>query len=333
MPWKEQEPELARINNQVMASGKELIVEEYNTLIDGSGAWFLTRKVPFYDSKGDVAGVIGMSQDITELKKTREQLEAALEKSQIAEKTKDAILANFRHDWVTPISGLDLLKDLVETEEDPDRKESLQMIYDSNCGLFSHLNGTKELVDSIEGRLPVTSEIINCHEILQDLYKMYRPAAAQKKIAFELEADSNDWEQELKGDKERITRMLMTFLSNAVKFTNKEGCITLSLSKKILDDGKAQVNYFVTDTGIGISDDNIKDVYESFYKVRESYNTSDLTNSGAGVGLAIAKRYADDIDAQLNCESELGKGSVFSLSLILDCALISSDELKSKLKK
>ena len=317
----------------VIKNNENIMVEEESFDPKGLKIIQLSSKKPILNKNGVVTGLIGNTVNITNIKRVELELKAALVKSQIAEKTKDAILANFRHDWVTPVSGLSLLKDLVETAEDPDRKESLQMIYDSNCGLFSHLNGTKELVNSIEGRLPIICKIINCYEILQDLYKMYRPAVTQKEIALEIEVNRCDWEQELKGDQERIIRILMTFLSNAVKFTNKEGCITLSLSKKILDDGKIQVNYFVKDTGIGISDDNIKNVYESFYKVRESYNTSDLTNSGAGVGLAIAKRYADDIDAQLNCESDLGKGSIFSLSLILDCALVSSDELKTRLKK
>ena len=143
-----------------------------------------------------------------------------------------------------------------------------------------------------------------------------------------MEVNEHDWQQEMRGDKERITRILMTLLSNAVNFTKDGGTITLILSKKETSNGDVVVNFLIKDTGISISEDDIKDIYTTLYKVKPSYNNSDLSESGSGTGLAIAKRYADDIEGQLSCESVVGKGSVFAFSVVLRSALISRDELK-----
>jgi signal transduction histidine kinase/DNA-binding LytR/AlgR family response regulator len=250
------------------------------------------------------------------------EVEAAKNRAERSEAVKQQFLANMSHEIRTPmnaITGLSRL--LLDKQFDEQTTNYLKAISHSSNNLLVVLNDILDLSKIEAGKLSVEQRAFNLHTEIEVLSRIFEARAIDENLAFKLDIDDNVptyiW-----GDSGRLSQILMNLLSNAVKFT-ESGKITFKIG---VSDNKLKLN--VIDSGPGIEPEKLPLIFESFRQA----NTSDSRKfGGTGLGLTIAQNLAKLMSGQIIVESEVGKGSTFSLILPLipataeDCADIIQD--------
>jgi len=272
---------------------------------DGSASNFLTSRVPLRTKTGEIVGVAGISVDVTALKQAREQAETA-------NRTKSAFMANMSHDIRTPLTGIigmaDMLKDNASNE---DEKQHAIWLLESGEQLLKLLNSVLEVVsaDNIS-EADLKEEWFDLHDCLQSLIQLEMPTIQIKNLALNLNID-RDIPRFIYTDRNKLHRILLNLLSNAIKFTH-QGFIDLNVAVDSRTLERVTLKFTVSDTGVGISNDNIDKIFERFYRVTPSYKG---LHQGHGVGLHIVKQYSEALGGQLHVSSREECGSIFSLLL------------------
>lgn len=305
---KRQQAEITNhIDKDIMNVGIPKTLEEFVVLPDGSKATFLSKKVPLHDKKGNVIGLVGISFDITDRKQAEKELLKAKEKAEAANTAKTEFLANMRHDFRTPFSGILSMAQILESSETKsEKKEYLGYISQSAKVLLDQLNEIFEFIQSENGALPILDKQFDIHQVINDISDIMTPAAKSKNLLLEVHCDK-DVPQFLIGDKIRIHRVLVNLLSNAIKFT-EEGIVGLSLSLVKDSHNKVILKYIVKDTGIGIPENKKDAIFERFNRLTSSYSG---VYSGKGLGLRQVKRFLDEINGEVHLKSKEGEGSTF----------------------
>jgi signal transduction histidine kinase/CheY-like chemotaxis protein len=271
------------------------------------GQWVRIENTPIADG-----GLITVGVDITELKRHAEALSSALAHAEAASRAKSEFLANMSHEIRTPLNGVAGLTDvLAGTRLTAKQREVVRLI-----------RGSAETVDGLLGEIldlsrieaelaPVADEPFHLGEVLRAVLERYRPQATQRGLGIRLEL-ANRVTGVVRGDEERLTQLLGALVSNAVKFTD-QGEVVLAAETL----GEDRYRLSVSDTGVGF-DVALKDrLFESF---TQADGSSTRRRGGAGVGLALARRCAELMGADLGCTSEPGQGSTFSLEISLPAA-------------
>lgn len=272
---------------------------------DGSFFYFLTNRVPLYNQQGEITGVAGISTDISALKKARELAEAA----NIA---KTEFIANISHDIRTPLTGVIGLSELLEQSlKNQEDKDKAHMLHDSGKELLYMLN---DILDDVRaGNLretDVKTESFDLHQCIQDLIRLETPATSLKHLALKAHI-APDVPHYIRSDRNKIHRILLNLLGNAIKFT-QTGCITLSIECLYLDESTAHLKLGVSDTGIGIPEEVQSQVFQRFFKVSSSYKE---IYTGHGLGLHIAQSYVTLLGGHITLTSKLGEGTSFHFDL------------------
>jgi PAS domain S-box-containing protein len=317
LPWAQFEAQhYVNDDQEVITSQKpKLDIEEYQTLSDGTECVLLTNKIPLFDKNGDVVGILGIFHDITRRKNMERLLEQEKNNAQMANLAKTEFITNMSHDIRTPLTGvIGLSHYLYEQLEDENTKQFAQWIFESGQQLLSLLNSILDLVsaDALQED-DLSLEAFDLKEIVQEIFKMHRPTIVTKNLYLELDYD-DDLKFQVFSDRAKLYRVLLNLLSNAIKFT-PHGGITLKvkLLKKYQD--KIDVEFSVSDTGIGIEHDLQSKVFERFYRAHPSYKG---IYKGHGLGLHIAKTYIELMGGQIYLESTPGEGSKFYFKLTMD---------------
>jgi two-component system, OmpR family, aerobic respiration control sensor histidine kinase ArcB len=311
MPWGSQAEYLRDIDRHVMQSRKVHTVEEEFILPDGTNRLFLSKKVPLFDEKNDVTGILGISFDITEKRDAKEKLEKAMNKAEEANLAKSEFIKNMSHDIRTPLAGMIALSEsLVDRSTDPELKNDAQQLLEASHQLLKLLNEVLELArfDISDPRSETQS--FNLPELTQSLLQLLTPLANKKALDMRLHIDKNLPEQML-GQPILLHRTLLNIISNAIKFT-KTGHVELSCTLKIKDDENILVNFTITDTGIGMSDDVQSNIFLPFHKASPSFEGK---YQGLGLGLYIAKQFVEQQNGTITLHSEPGQGSRFTCSI------------------
>lgn len=313
-----------KADKQVMDTGVSLSAEEPLYFEDGTKKIYLSKKVPLHDSNKNIIGMLGISLDITERKKSEEDIKAAKEAAESASVAKTEFIANMSHDIRTPLSGVVGLGGIVERKvTDPEIKDNIHDIVKSADELLNMLNEILDVVsmDNISVK-DIQSEPFDLSHLVQSIIDLEKSSVDLKKIQLLQTIDANI-PPILIGDHKKIHHILLNLVGNSIKFT-KDGYVSIDIKlSKILND-EVELLFTVTDTGIGIPKESLDKVFELFYKVTPSYKGLD---KGHGVGLHIVKIYTELLGGSVNVESELGKGSKFSFSLILK---ITNDKLHTQ---
>ncbi|MBY0544338.1 MAG: response regulator [Gammaproteobacteria bacterium] len=313
LPWTKEESDKYRADDKaVMLSGQARInTEEVQTLADGTKTVLLTSKVPLHADDGTIVGVIGMYQDITHLKKAQEQAETA-------NKLKTEFIQNMQHDIRTPISGLFSLLDA--TNRDGNLEEFKDYLPYATKATKELLDICNEVIDfeNVEyGKKPIYSRKFSLLDTLHGAINLNGAAALVHKSTLELNV--NDKVPDVvKGDDYRLKKILINLIGNAVKFT-ENGKITLCVKVVNQQEKQATIRFKVSDTGIGISEDKIHTIFEKFTRLNPS-NAGKF--KGTGLGLYIVKKYTEEIDAELDVKSTLGKGTVFTIDVRFDLPMV-----------
>ena len=314
LPWEKYQSDIYRADDKKVIESRisKLNIEEPQTSTDGSQIVLLTSKVPLFDNEDKVIGVLGIYLDITERKKMEADLREAKVKAEEASRAKSEFLANMSHDVRTPLSGMigmaELLRIVAKDQQTLDFSTDLlaagnkAMEFVDNCFELSALNNADTVLISNKFKLKT---------ILDDITVLMQPAIKTKKLNFNVHYDDTI-PAYLWGSRNSVYRVVLNLVGNAVKFTH-QGSVTI---KATLTDestpNNAVVKISVEDTGIGISPEHQKVVFDRFTRLSLSYEGK---YEGSGIGLYIVDKFIKAMNGKISVESEPGKGSKFTVVL------------------
>jgi signal transduction histidine kinase/ActR/RegA family two-component response regulator len=242
------------------------------------------------------------------LKATLVELARARDEADTANAQKSAFLASMSHEIRTPLNGVLAMAQVMEADVLPSaQRERLSVISHSGEALLTIVNDILDLSKIEAGRLELDIRPFDVAGLTQILAALYGPIAEQKGVAFGVEVASDAigvW----RGDPDRLRQVIANLISNALKFTERGEVRVQVLA------AAAGLRFEVRDTGIGLADDKLDLVFETF---RQADNSTARRYGGTGLGLAISRRLAEIMGGQLWVESRLDVGSVFKLELPL----------------
>ena len=271
------------------------------------GQWVRIENTPTGDG-----GVISVGIDVTELKRHAGALAAALAEAEAASRAKSEFLANMSHEIRTPLNGVTGLTDvLTHTRLTRKQRELVDLIRGSAETVDDLLGEILDLSRIEAGLAPAAEDPFHLGEAVLAVAELYRPRAAERGVALRLDG-VEDIQIQVRGDAARLKQLLGALLSNAVKFTDHGEVVVTARAL-----GEDRFRLTVKDSGVGF-DPAIKErLFERFTQADGSLTRS---RGGAGVGLALARRCAEVMGAELDCDSEPGKGSTFTLDVRLPAA-------------
>ena len=242
-----------------------------------------------------------------ELKQQTEALEIQKQKAYELTNVKSRFLANMSHELRTPMNSILGLTELMleKTDVSERNKERLAVVLNSGKRLMTLINDILDLSKIEAGKTEIRYEDVILNEILEEVSSAIFPLANEKGITFRL-IKNIDTGVIINTDRGKVVQVLINLMGNAVKFTDK-GEVALKVFAE-----ESMLNFEVIDTGIGISEEEIKIIFEEF---RQLNNSLSKRRGGTGLGLAISKKLADILDGNLTVRSELNKGSTFTFSV------------------
>ena len=258
------------------------------------------------------------------LKDKAHELEVQKEKAEEATKLKSHFLASMSHELRTPMNSILGLTELIleDTTVVGKNRERIQVVLKSGKRLMNLINDILDLSKIEAGKMEIHSEDVMLDEVIKDVEGSIAPLAVQKNIKFKVNRKTNTGII-INTDKGKITQVLINLLGNAVKFT-ENGYVELTISSK----NNKILTFDVTDSGIGISEEDQKIIFEEF---RQIDGTTTRKYSGTGLGLAICKKIADLMDGDISLQSEYGKGSTFTFSIPLRFIKVKEEDKRAKL--
>ena len=245
------------------------------------------------------------------LKRTQVELIRSKENAEKADRLKSSFLANVGHEFRTPITVIIGFTQMLQKADISDEeKEHYGDIVSKNCDQLLRLINNVLDISTIEaGEININKKTFNVNSLLDEIYSIFHTQIEAKKLSVELELVKglDDMDSVIFSDDDRIRQVLMNLLGNAIKFTN-EGSIAFGYS--MLENNTLE--FFIKDTGIGISDDESARIFGRFQQVDDSYSRK---YEGIGLELAISKGIVQLLGGDLWFESEYGAGSIFYFTL------------------
>lgn len=248
---------------------------------------------------------------LDELQKSQEALKEALVKAEAADRAKSDFLANMSHEIRTPINAVLGLNELIARES---TESNIQMyssnVADAGNALLSLVNDVLDFSKIEAGRMELAPADYELNILLRECKNMLTTKIVTKGLAFNIK-NNPDIPNCLYGDEVRIRQILVNLMNNAVKYTDC-GSITLDVDYEQLDDDRVLLKFSVTDTGIGIREEDLPALFESFKRIDLEHNRK---LEGSGLGLNIAKSFIELMGGTIDVSSVYGQGSTFTVHI------------------
>ena len=260
---------------------------------------------------GESCGRVYALVDETEHFRYMEELEKQKKIADSANKAKSVFLANMSHDIRTPINAVLGMNEMILREcEDDDILGYSDKINSAGNTLLGLINDILDLSKIEAGKLDIIPADYDLTSLLNDIVNMIQLRAEAKGLAFNTQINSKI-PKLLRGDEIRLKQIITNILTNAVKYT-KKGSVTFTVSFDKTGDDSINLKISVSDTGIGIKQEDIPKLFSEFERIEEERNRG---IEGTGLGLNITQRLLSMMNSTLRVESEYGKGSVFSFEV------------------
>jgi PAS domain S-box-containing protein len=273
----------------------------------GNRKWVWERGRGYYESDKLVA-LEGFISDITERKRIEEELIRAKEKAEQSDRLKTAFLHNISHEIRTPMNAIVGFTTLLDSPDttDESRRQYIDIIYQSSNQLLSIITDIVDISNIETGLVKISRSNINMNHLIRSLYDQYRMKAREHGLVLNFTTHLDDPEAQVVTDETKVIQIFSNLINNALRFT-KKGRIELGYVLR-----GEMVEFFVSDTGIGIAPEYQQKVFERFFQVE---GPSSKQYSGTGLGLSISKAYAELLGGSIWLISTPGEGSLFCFSI------------------
>ena len=247
--------------------------------------------------------------------KLNDKLEIALKKAETASLAKTRFLNNMSHDIRTPMNAIlgyaQLMEDELKGKDLPETSEYLKKLQQSGSLLLSIINNVLDMAQIESGKIEIDENYVRIEDIRQTLFEIFEDEAKKKNLV--LHYTINIEHEHILTDITKVKEIFVNILSNAIKYTPSGGSVMLNIGELACDEpGYMIVRTSVSDTGIGMSRDYLTKIFDAFTRER---NTTKSKITGSGLGMSIVKKYVDLLGGTIEVESELGKGSTFTVTL------------------
>ncbi len=251
----------------------------------------------------------------SDTQKLNDKLEIALKKAEDASLAKTRFLNNMSHDIRTPMNVIlghaQLMENELKGKGMPEMLEHLEKLQQSGNLLLAIINNVLDMAKIESGRMELDENYCRIEAVWKSLFAVFDEKARKKNIA--LHYTMNVEHEHVLTDVTKVKEILVNILSNSIKYTPVGGSVMVDVDELSCDESGYMIERIrVSDTGIGMSQDYLKKIFEAF--TREQ-NTTKSKIAGTGLGMSIVKKYVDLLGGTINVESELGKGSTFTVTL------------------
>ncbi|MFZ5485134.1 MAG: MHYT domain-containing protein [Pseudomonadota bacterium] len=286
---------------------------------------------PIRQPNGEVSHYLAIQQDITEQKRIEQELarhrhhleelvsqrtielDAALSRAEAASRSKSTFLANMSHEIRTPMNAILGLTHILQAGAlNPDQQGKLAKIASAAKHLLNIINDILDLSKIEAGRMSLDIHEFKRAELVDNVASMMEDRLRDREVSFHV--DMADLPDRMRGDLTRLTQILINYLSNAAKFTER-GHITLRGFPVEENDTGHMIRFEVEDTGIGVTSDKLAKIFDAF---EQADSSTTRTYGGTGLGLAINKRLAQLMAGDTGASSTAGQGSLFWATVWLE---------------
>lgn len=311
---------------------------DYRQVVEGEERWYRMHVIaasflPNGEPSHVVMAVMDVDNQVRKDIQQKEAVEEALVEAEKANKAKSTFLSNMSHDIRTPMNAIIGFTTLAQSHvTDVELVESyLDKIMSASRHLLSLINDVLDMSRIESGKIQIQEDEVSLLDVIQDVENLIQPIAEEQNQTFII--NTNITNNYIYCDKLRLNQVLINLLGNAIKFTPKEGTITLDIHQEMVAPSGYGVYIFkVEDTGIGIAEEFIDKIFQAFEREK---GTTISGIQGTGLGLSITKSIVELMGGKITVESELGKGTVFTVKVVfmlqdVDENTISVEELEQQ---
>ena len=280
--------------------------EAIHRLADGS-----RREVEIFSSRVEIDGkelLHSIIHDITDKRKILSDLIAAKEKAEESDRLKTAFLHNISHEIRTPMNAIVGFTSLLDSPalSEETRKQYIDVVFQSSSQLLSIISDIVDISNIETGLIRLSVSETNINKLLINAFGLYSLQAKQKKLRFSFSNSLPDQKAFILTDSTKILQILSNLINNAIKFTQR-GSVTFGYTLKDKD-----LEFFVSDTGIGIQEDKYSRIFERFYQIEDP---KVIKTTGTGLGLSISRAYVELLGGRIWLNSVAGEGTTFYFTI------------------
>ncbi len=301
---------------EILETGRSEVIYPWNHPVLGK-IYVRCGGVPNKSFKKPGTSLSGYHQDVTETMMTKNKQEQSiielLEKVKRANSVKSEFLSHMSHDMRTPINGiLGILAMMEKNQDDPDKqRECRKKIRVSTEHLLSLVNDILQVSKQQSGKPVVVEEPFDLYDILENSISLLTAKAEEREVQLTLKEVVLQHNR-LIGNPLHVQQILMNIIDNALKYNRTHGCVFIQVNELSFENGIASYRFVIEDTGIGIGEEFLKHIFEPFTQEDQGARTN---YNGTGLGMSIVKELIDQMKGSITIDSQIGKGSVFQITL------------------